>query len=213
MPRTEDETRQLFEAWAQSYADDVGNYAPGPLIGYQGSIEAVQGALPLHVGMHALDIGIGSGAVAAMLAAHGLDITGIDISPAMLAACKERHPTFALHTGTFNDIPLPDASVDVVASGFAFHEVPAEKRLHACQQMARVLKPGGYVCVLDIMFASEQAMAVARERLGRFWDPNELYAQVGDFDALLYQTGFSAVSWQQTAPYHWMVVAQRHIDA
>ena len=208
MTRTEDQTRQLFDDWARTYDADLEN-ARGPLIGYKGSLQAVEAGLPLQAGTHALDIGIGNGALAQRLAAQGVTITGIDISKRMLALCAENHPAFTLHEGTFNDIPLEAEAVDYVVSSFAFHEVPPEKRRDACEKMAQVLKPAGYLCLVDIMFASTPAMQAAEKLLGKAWDPNEAYAIIGELDTLLHETGFVSITWQQTAPFHWMVVARQ----
>lgn len=208
MPRTTDQTRQLFDDWAQTYDQDLLE-ARGPLLGYARSQQALDDAFPIETGARVLDIGIGSGAVAGRLAARGAHITGIDISEKMLARCAEQHPAFDLHPGTFTQIPLPDATFDGVVSGFAFHETPPAQRAAACGEMARVLKPGGCLGLLDIMFASPPAMAEARDRIGQAWDDDEDYAIVGDLDTLLRQAGFTAVTWNQTGPFHWLVTARK----
>ena len=208
MTRTEEQTRQLFDTWAESYDADL-REAGGPLMGYAHSIRIMDAALPVEPNSHVLDIGIGSGAVAQLLAARGAQITGIDISAKMLELCRKKHPDFALHIGTFNNIPLPDETFDTMVSSFAFHETQVARRSEACQEMARVLKPGGTLCVLDIMFASQPAMQDARERIGKRWDDSEDYAIVGEFDTLLRQNGFAAAMWFQTAPFHWMVTARK----
>jgi putative AdoMet-dependent methyltransferase len=208
MPRTEDQTRRLFDEWARSYDSDLLEEG-GPLLGYARSVGAIEAALPVDKNAHVLDIGIGGGAIARRLADRGARITGIDISEKMLALCGERHPDFDLHIGTFNNIPLPVETFDCVVSGFAFHETLVPKRDDACAEMARVLKSGGALCVLDIMFASELAMHEARQLIADKWDDDEDYAIVGDLDTLLRQNGFTTVKWVQTAPFHWMVTARK----
>jgi putative AdoMet-dependent methyltransferase len=208
MPRTEDETRRLFDEWAESYDADLLEES-GPLLGYARSVGAVDAALPVEGNAQVLDIGIGSGAIARRFADRGAQITGIDISEKMLELCAKQNPGFELHIGTFNHIPLPDAKFDGVVSGFAFHETPLQKRGEACAEVARVLKPGGYLCLLDIMFVSEMAMHEARQLIARKWDDNEDYAVVGELDTLLRRSGFTMLSWRQTAPFHWMVTARK----
>jgi hypothetical protein len=75
--------------------------------------------------------------------------------------------------------------------------------------MARVLQPGGYLCLLDIMFASSLAMQEARQRVGDKWDDDEDYAIVGELDTLLRENGFVSLKWHQTAPFHWIVTARK----
>ncbi|MBK7864413.1 MAG: class I SAM-dependent methyltransferase [Archangiaceae bacterium] len=65
-----------------------------------------------------------------------------------------------LETGDMRKLPFADASFDLVLSSLAIHNVPsAEGRAEACREMARVLKPGGRVAVLDIFSTAEYVKA------------------------------------------------------
>lgn len=55
------------------------------------------------------------------------------------------HPGVEAHIGSAESIPLPDASVDAVLAGNAFHWFDQEK---AFPEIARVLRPGGVVAAL-----------------------------------------------------------------
>lgn len=210
MARTAEQTRQLFEAWAKTYDQDLLQTSKmGPLEGYADSLQIAADLLPLGVNDSVLDIGIGTGTFADLLCKRGARITGIDVSDEMLDECLNQHPNFMLQTGSFNPIPLPNCRFNAVISSFAFHEVPVDGRLEACVEIARVLKAGGYVCLLDIMFASRAAMHDARRRLGRLWDADEDYALVGDLDITLREAGFTAIQWQQTGLFHWVVIARK----
>ncbi len=207
MSRTDDQTRRLFDEWAATYDADLDD-AGGPLLGYTRSLDALTDKLPVQSGWRVLDIGIGSGAVAERFDARGAAISGVDISEKMLDVCRNKHPDYDLHPGTFNPLPLPDNTFDAVVSGFAFHETNPQTRHTACTEIARVLRPEGYLCLLDIMFASEAAIQNAKELIGNAWDDSEDYAIVGDLDTTLRDAGFTSVSWQQTAPFHWLVTAR-----
>lgn len=208
MPRTEDQTRRLFDEWAESYDSDVLE-ASGPLLGYAQSVDAMATALPIQGDVQMLDIGIGSGAIARRFTDRGAQITGVDISEKMLELCGKQNPGFELYLGTFSNLPLPDETYNFVVSGFAFHETLLPKRGVACGEMARVLKPGGYLCLLDIMFASVLAVDEARQLIAEKWDDDEDYAIVGELDTLLRQNGFATLRWCQTAPFHWLVTARK----
>ena len=208
MPRSADATRSLFDAWAATYDDDL-QEAGGPLAGYATSLAEAASMLPLVPGADILDVGIGTGAFAALLAARGGSITGLDVSAEMLARCRAAHPGFALRVGSFVPIPLPDARFDAAVASFAFHEVPAPSRPTAVAELARVLKPGAHLCVLDIVFASRSATAAARRAIGSAWDEDEDYPLVADLGAMLRDTGFVDLRWRHTAPCHWVVVARR----
>ena len=88
-----------------------------------------------------LDIACGSGYAAALAAARGADVTGIDIAPALLEIARERTPDGSFLEAEMDALPLPDAQFDVViaVNGFQFALDPAS----AFAEAARVLVPGG----------------------------------------------------------------------
>ncbi len=208
MPRSIEETQALFDRWAPTYADDV-RRAGGPLDGYAESLREAAGLLPLAPGARVLDVGIGAGGLAALLAERGARVWGVDPSERMLAECRRAHPDFALAVGAFTPIPHPAGQFDAVVSSFAFHEVAPAARAGAGAEIARVLAPGGRVCLLDIIFASPAATAAARRLLADRWDPDEDYPLVGDLDAALRAAGFAGLRWRQTAPCHWVVAGRK----
>lgn len=208
MARSAEESGAIFTAWAASYDDDL-LQADGPLTGYAASLKAAARMVDLAAGAEVLDIGVGTGAFAALFEASGVRITGIDPTPAMLERCALRHPGFALSLGDFAAIPFPGGRFDAVVSSFAFHEVPAMERAAACAEIARVIEPGGTLCLLDIIFASPAARDEARYALADRWDDGEDYPLVGAVDAALRAAGFRGSRWQQTAPCHWAVRCSR----
>lgn len=63
-----------------------------------------------------------------------------------------------VHDGDMRQLPLDDASVDVVLSCLAIHNVSgANERLKAIQEIVRVLKPGGRVGIIDIAHVGQYA--------------------------------------------------------
>lgn len=165
--------------------------------------------LAIQPGSRVLDVGIGTGAFAGLLAARGARIWGIDPSPRMREACTRAHPGFSVAAGTFTAIPHADVAFDLAISSFAFHEVPVSERPAAGAEVLRVLKPGGSLCLLDIMFASPAARDGARRRIGGAWDDDEDYPLVADLDLTLREAGFAPLRWRQTADCHWLVLAGR----
>jgi SAM-dependent methyltransferase len=92
-------------------------------------------------GTRLLDIACGSGYAAALAAARGAAVTGVDIAPSLLEIARERTPDGTFLEGEMDALPLPDAQFDVVMSvnGFQFALDPAD----AFAEAARVLVPGG----------------------------------------------------------------------
>jgi len=105
-----------------------------------------------------LDIGVGTGNLAARFLEKGLHVIGIDPSEEMRGICRQKHPEITVLAGSFLEIPIGDESVDVVASTYAFHHLTLAEKGIATPTMKRVLKPGGRVIIADLMFrdASEK---------------------------------------------------------
>jgi SAM-dependent methyltransferase len=54
-----------------------------------------------------VDLGCGSGIWAGELVRAGYDVTGVDLSPAMIALARKRSPKAEFHVGSYRTFPLP----------------------------------------------------------------------------------------------------------
>jgi SAM-dependent methyltransferase len=87
-----------------------------------------------------LEVGVGTGVVAAALLRSGLDVVGIDLAPAMLARARARlGPRVAL--GDALALPVAPSAVDNVVFVAALHAIGDVSG--AVAEAARVLRPGG----------------------------------------------------------------------
>ncbi len=97
-----------------------------------------------------LDVGCGTGVLAARLAGEGYSMTGIDPSSGMLDVLRERSPEVVAVRGSATELPFEDSSFDLVMSVAVMHHVadPGAVR-QALGEMVRVSRPGGRVLHWD----------------------------------------------------------------
>jgi len=99
---------------------------------------------------HSLEVAIGTGLNLPFYPA-GVELTGIDFSPAMLGIAQTRARqlgrTIDLQEADAQALPFPDASFDTVVCTFALCSIPDERR--AVGEMIRVLRPGGLLLLAD----------------------------------------------------------------
>jgi ubiquinone/menaquinone biosynthesis C-methylase UbiE len=104
-----------------------------------------------------LEVGIGTGRIAVPLAEAGVLVTGIDISPKMLAVLREKCRDVDVLLAEASRPPLRDASFDAALFVHILHLVPdAEATLRAT---ARLVHPGGV-----ILFGFDQGRIGRREQ-------------------------------------------------
>lgn len=125
---------QVFEQVAGVYEDSRPSYP-----------QSVLDLLDLKPGLRVLDLGAGTGKFTRLLAATGADVTAVEPLPAMRAKLEEAVPSAKVHTGTAEEIPLADATFDLVTVAQAFHWFDPARAL---PEIARVLVDGGGLAVV-----------------------------------------------------------------
>ncbi|WP_214466618.1 class I SAM-dependent methyltransferase [Microbacterium flavescens] len=129
-----DEMSRSFGAAASAYESGRPDYPR----------EAVEWLLaPVHAEGRALrvaDVGAGTGKLTRTIVETGADVVAIDPDPGMLASLRENVHGVPTFVGTAERMPLPDASVDALLLGQAWHWVDPPLAAAEC---GRVLRSGG----------------------------------------------------------------------
>jgi len=129
------------------------------------------------------DVGTGTGTLALELAAAGMRVIAIDHSKAMLEATRRKLEETGtegveLRQGEAEALPLADAEVDAAFAHLVLQYLPAPGR--ALAELARVVRPGGAVVVVDFVRHDREWM---RQELGVVWmgfEPDEVASWLAD---------------------------------
>lgn len=144
--------------WGWTY--DLLTRALAPIM-FRGSERAVRqltaDVAQLSPGEHVLDVGCGTGTFT-LLARERVGATGsvhgIDPAPRQLASARRKVAARGLgidfQIGVVEDLPWPAHSFDVVVSSFMMHHLPDDLKRRGLTEIARVLKPGGRLLVIDM---------------------------------------------------------------
>lgn len=111
--------------------------------GYPGA--AIDQAIGTAAIAAAVDLGAGTGRLTASLCERGLGVIALEPDVEMAKLLTARLPQVRVEIATAEHMPLPDASVDAVFIGQAFHWFG---RPEADREIARVLRPAGIVAIL-----------------------------------------------------------------
>ena len=100
-------------------------------------------------GMQVLDVCCGTGDLALEFRAAGAEVVGVDFTHEMLihSAGKKRADEVIFARGDAMRLPSPNSSVDIASVAFGIRNV--EDRELGLREMARVVRPGGRVVVLE----------------------------------------------------------------
>lgn len=157
--------RRTQEQYFNLIAGRLGkNYCPGR------SWEAIGHlALRLTPAIDIADLGAGEGLVSQLLAHRARQVWCIDNSPRMVEvgtelARKNGLANLEYILGNLEQVPLPDAAVDLAILSQALHHARHPQR--AVEEAFRILRPGGQVLVLDL---NEHAFEKARELYADVW--------------------------------------------
>jgi len=147
-------------------------------VGLERVIDAVVEVADPRPGMTVVDLGCGGGQLTIPLAQRGATVTGVDISPKMIAVLEEKATDLGLAVSTkvsaLQDVAMAPQSLDLVVSNYTMHHLHDHEKEAAVRAAVSWLRPGGRLVVGDMMFgrggeSRDRAIIAAKVRvmLGR----------------------------------------------
>jgi ubiquinone/menaquinone biosynthesis C-methylase UbiE len=141
-----------------------------------------------------LDVGCGTGVLAlkayARVGATGR-VSGVDPGPRQIARARSkaarRGSSIDFQVGVIEQLAFPDQSFDVVLSTFVMHMLPDDLKRQGLTEIARVLKPGGRLLVVDTRRPEEHDQPGQPVHTGP-WNSG-----IQDQPQLLQEAGFSQI--------------------
>ena len=126
---------------------------------------------PLAGDERVLDVGCGTGALALALAPHVREVVGVDSSPDLLAAARERAPANCTFLeGDATALPFGWGEFDLVGCLRVLHHVRRPELVVA--ELARVTRRGGRLLVADQLGDVDPIRSIEYDRFERLRDPS-----------------------------------------
>jgi SAM-dependent methyltransferase len=150
--------------------------------------------------MIVLDVACGAGHASEQVASNVRQVVGIDLTPALLAAGRERLEAAGitnvlLQEGDAASLPFVDGSFDLVMCRSSLHHMPDPGA--AVDEMARVCRRGGRVVVSDMIVPASE-LRDAFDGLHRTMDPSHVRALREDELADLLRERVGPLSYGET---------------
>ncbi len=202
---TDAEDREVFGG--SLYAGRERDAAPEAAVAASLGCGVPTAVADLRPGEVVLDLGAGAGAdvlISARRVAPGGRAIGLDMTEEMLALARDNAAQAGVDNveflhGYLEDIPLPDATVDVVISNCVINLAADKRRVLA--EAARVLRPGGRLAVSDVV-ADEDMDDATRADMQQWTGCIAGALTRSEFESALAAAGFADVEIRETHRVH-----------
>jgi SAM-dependent methyltransferase len=157
------------------FTHQTDSFARSPAMSAAETLGSVTAMVPTDDEARWLETACGPAIVGRAIAARVGSVHGIDLTPAMVekagaeaAAAGVGNIDFSL--GDATGLKFEEASFDGAVNRFSLHHIPVPRRV--LEEMARVVRPGGWVVLADHLTDSDGEAAAWHEEIERLRDPS-----------------------------------------
>lgn len=134
-------TRTAYDTVAESYAATLRDHLAGEPYdrAVLGLFAELVSAGPV------VEVGCGPGRITGYLHGLGLDVSGVDLSPAMIAVARRAVPEVEFSVGTMTALDLPDGGLSGLVAWYSIIHTPPGSLPGVFAEFRRVVRDGGRV--------------------------------------------------------------------
>jgi putative AdoMet-dependent methyltransferase len=171
---------KIFDAWSGKYDEMLADKdAPISFENYAEVLLTVLEEARVTEGMKVLDIGVGTGNLAAVFINANCVVWGMDFSVEMLSIAKKKLNTLRTVQANIVENEWPkelNQRFDRIVSSYVMHDFNFHAKRQLIERLVRdCLSDDGLIIIADISYPTEKARSEAQNYWGRLWDPDEYY--------------------------------------
>lgn len=144
------------------------------------------------------DVGCGPGHVARHLRGRGVQVAGIDLSPAMVEVARRRNPGIEFAAGDMRSLPIADGALGGIVAFYSVIHLERGDVVAVLAEMARSLRPGG---LLLLAFHVGDDVLHLDEWWGQPVSVDFVFFQPGEMAGFLEAAGFRVEECIEREPY------------
>jgi SAM-dependent methyltransferase len=202
-PQDQERVRASYDAVVDAYVERVHDELDSKPLD-RGLLTAFAEQLQAESGAHAraCDMGCGPGHVGAFLAERGLNVTGIDLSPAMVDRARALHPGMTFEVGTMTALAVPSARFNGIVAFYSIIHLTTDAEVRtALGEFRRTLVPGGLLLVAVHLGEHGDATVHADDMLGVSVDMDFRFFEAARLEDEIRASGFVVEARLVRAPY------------
>ena len=189
-----------FDLWADGYdravgiSDEENSY---PFAGYKDVLGTIYKTVMERQNAVVLDIGFGTGTLAAKLYENGCSVYGQDFSARMIELAAQKMPKAKLYQGDFTQglaKELLKQNYDFIVATYSLHHLSDKQKISFLHTLRGCLNPGGQILIGDVACENRSLLEQCRREAGDEWDDEEIYFVADELKKEFPTIGFTKMS-------------------